>query len=285
MLLPGLALCAPYTYIQSQITNKVSAIDTANNAVVATIDLGTGPQLNSGVTVNLAGARIYVVTSRKVSVIDTTTNAAIATIPPSTDYGIAANPAGTRVYETTRLLNNVSVINAATNAIIADVVVADLSFIDGVTVNPVGTRIYVADALNNVVLVVDTASSAAAATVGVGGSPYTIAQFTSPPATSPAATPDLNQHGLTGSWYEPATSGQGFAVEVFPNQSPGNGQVFVSWFTFDTVSGGAGRQRWYTLQGDVGTGQPNAALTIYQNTGGNFNARRPPLPRRSGRRR
>jgi hypothetical protein len=84
--------------------------------------------------------------------------------------------------------------------------------------------------------------------------------------------PDLNQHGLTGSWYEPATGGQGLAIEVFPNQSPGNGQAFVSWFTFDTVSGGAERQRWYTLQGPVVTGQPSAALTIYQNIGGNFNA-------------
>jgi hypothetical protein len=49
----------------------------------------------------------------------------------------------------------------------------------------------------------------------------------------------------------------------------------VSWFTFDTVAGGANRQRWYTLSGPVVTGQPTASLTIYQNTGGNFNA--PPV--------
>jgi len=91
-------------------------------------------------------------------------------------------------------------------------------------------------------------------------------------AAAPATSPDLNQHGLTGSWYEPATSGQGFAVQIIPDQTPGNGVAFVSWFTFDTVVGGAERQRWYTLQGPVVTGQPNASLTIYQNTGGNFNA-------------
>jgi hypothetical protein len=89
------------------------------------------------------------------------------------------------------------------------------------------------------------------------------------------ATPNLNQHGLTGSWYEPATSGQGFEVEMFADPSSGAGGAFVSWFTYDTVAGGAERQRWYTAQGQVVTGQPNAALTIYQNTGGNFNA--PPL--------
>jgi hypothetical protein len=38
------------------------------------------------------------------------------------------------------------------------------------------------------------------------------------------------------------------------------------------VGGGAERQRWYTLQGPVATGQPNASLTIYQNASGNFNA-------------
>jgi hypothetical protein len=46
----------------------------------------------------------------------------------------------------------------------------------------------------------------------------------------------------------------------------------MSWFTFDTIAGGAERQRWYTLQGPVVTGQPTASLTIYQNSGGNFNA-------------
>jgi len=89
---------------------------------------------------------------------------------------------------------------------------------------------------------------------------------------SAARKPDLNQHGLTGSWYELATGGQGVEVEVFANPSAGTGSTFVSWFTYDTVSGGAERQRWYTAQGQVVSGQPNAALTIYRNTGGNFNA-------------
>jgi hypothetical protein len=88
----------------------------------------------------------------------------------------------------------------------------------------------------------------------------------------PPTTPDLNQHGLTGSWYEPATSGQGIEVEIFADPSSGSGSTFVSWFTFDTVAGGADHQRWYTAQGSVTTGQPTASLTIYQNTDGSFNA-------------
>ena len=73
---------------------------------------------------------------------------------------------------------------------------------------------------------------------------------------SPA--PDLNQQGLTGSWYERATSGQGLEVEVFPDPTPGTGSAQVSWFTYDTVAGGADHQRWYTLRAPVMTGQPNA---------------------------
>ena len=86
--------------------------------------------------------------------------------------------------------------------------------------------------------------------------------------SGPPAGIELNQHGLTGSWYEPATDGQGFQVEMFPSL----GATQVSWFTFDTVAGGADRQRWYTLSGSVVTGVPTASLKIYRNVGGNFNA-------------
>jgi len=94
------------------------------------------------------------------------------------------------------------------------------------------------------------------------------------PSVLPTA-PDLNQHGLTGTWYEAATGGQGIEVEVFANAQSGTGSVFVSWFTYDSTAGGADRQRWYTAFGQVVSGQPTAALTIYRNIGGNFDA--PPV--------
>jgi hypothetical protein len=92
-------------------------------------------------------------------------------------------------------------------------------------------------------------------------------------AGQPITPPDLDQHGFTGSWWEPATGGQGVEVEVFPNSSAGT--AFVSWFTYDTVIGGAERQRWYTAEGQVVPGQSGVALKIYQNVDGNFNA--PPI--------
>jgi len=86
---------------------------------------------------------------------------------------------------------------------------------------------------------------------------------------------NLNQHGFTGTWYEPATSGQGIVVEIFPDISAAGGLAVASWFTYDTTSGGADHQRWYTASAPVANGSASAALTIYQNTGGNFNA--PPV--------
>jgi hypothetical protein len=86
----------------------------------------------------------------------------------------------------------------------------------------------------------------------------------------PITPPDINQHGLTGSWYEPATGGQGVEVEVFPDAT--SSTAFVSWFTYDTVIGGAERQRWYTALGQMPPGASGVALNIYQNVGGNFNA-------------
>jgi hypothetical protein len=110
-------------------------------------------------------------------------------------------------------------------------------------------------------------------TTTIRSASVSIAEAEGTPPPAPSGAPDLNQHGLTGSWYEPITSGQGFEVEVYPDLlAPGTGLAQVSWFTFDAAVGGADHQRWYTLSGPVVTGRASASLTIYQNTGGNFNA-------------
>lgn len=97
------------------------------------------------------------------------------------------------------------------------------------------------------------------------------ATLTAPP---PAGGPDLNQHGLTGSWYEPATSGQGIELEIFPNLvAPGTALVQGAWFTFDVApAGGADHGRWYTFNGNGQSGAASVPITIYRNVGGNFDA-------------
>jgi hypothetical protein len=88
---------------------------------------------------------------------------------------------------------------------------------------------------------------------------------------------DLNHHGLTGSWFRPSNNGQGVELEVYQDLiGPGTGFLQGGWFTYDyKAPDGAAGQRWYTFSGNVPTGQATASLTLYQNTGGNFDA--PPI--------
>ena len=83
------------------------------------------------------------------------------------------------------------------------------------------------------------------------------------------ANPD--QHGITGSWFNPTTNGQGLEIELYPDlNGAGSGLLFGGWFTFDVAA--AGGQRWYVLSGAVSSASPTAQLGIYAGIGGNFAA-------------
>jgi len=90
-------------------SNTVSVIDTAANAVVATIPVGLLPR---GIAITPDGTRAYVMDlgDNTASVLDTATNAVVATIPVGkAPFGVAITPAshvvtfasgtGTRVYK------------------------------------------------------------------------------------------------------------------------------------------------------------------------------------------
>jgi hypothetical protein len=81
---------------------------------------------------------------------------------------------------------------------------------------------------------------------------------------------DANQFALTGTWYNPATSGQGLLLEVYVDKlGAGQGIVGGGWFTFDT----AGHQQWYTMQGNLTSAHGSLYnVNIYQTAGGVFNA-------------
>ena len=82
---------------------------------------------------------------------------------------------------------------------------------------------------------------------------------------------NLDQVGLTGSWYNPSTSGQGVVMQVAPDfYGPGRGLLFGGWFTFDTSASGG--QRWYSVQGEVDSSATSATMPIYRSVGGNFAA-------------
>jgi len=73
--------------------------------------------------------------------------------------------------------------------------------------------------------------------------------------------PMLINYGLSGSWYEPATSGQGFVIDILPL----NNLLAAYWFTYP-VEGGA--RDWYLATGDISG--DSVELTIYQTESGVF---------------
>jgi hypothetical protein len=75
----------------------------------------------------------------------------------------------------------------------------------------------------------------------------------------------------SGTWYAPATSGQGIEVTIRPDI--GDGIVFGGWFTYDPQgqSDDAGAQHWFTLQADLAAAADGSVtLPIYRTTGGGF---------------
>jgi hypothetical protein len=82
----------------------------------------------------------------------------------------------------------------------------------------------------------------------------------------------IDQEGLTGTWYNPNTSGQGLQVAVFPGDGMSDGSLFGAWYTYDVSAGGADAQRWYSFDAAIASDAGSADVTIYRNTGGNFDA-------------
>lgn len=79
--------------------------------------------------------------------------------------------------------------------------------------------------------------------------------------------------GLNGAWYNPATDGQGFMIEVYPDLS----LIHLAWYTFDTTFAdgnetavvGEPNHRWLTATGEFNGS--SAEMTVYLTQGGIFN--------------
>jgi YVTN family beta-propeller protein len=109
-----------------------------------------------------------------VSVIDTATNTTLGSpiAVGAQPWGVAVSPNGSRVYVSNAGSNTVSVINTATNAVIATIAVGGYPV--GVAVSPDSTRVYVASYGSNTVSVINASTNtvigspiAASAPVGV----------------------------------------------------------------------------------------------------------------------
>ncbi len=91
---------------------------------------------------------------------------------------------------------------------------------------------------------------------------------------------DANQFALTGSWFNPATSGQGLELAVYPDGiADGQSFLFGGWFTYDD----AGNAQWVTVQGSLADSHGSSYdLGIYLNRDGNFDAPPATMPEADG---
>ncbi len=251
-------------YVTQANLSRVAVINTASRTVTSSIVVGLNPL---GIVLSADGSKAYVANygSDTVSVIDTATGASIADVPVGiSPNGMAINPQGTFVYVTNTSSATVSVISTANNAVVAAMPVGFSP--TGISVDSNGAYAYVSSSLESQLYVLDLSVNVVNGVMQTGVTPQYSAI-----TSSAGLSVMLDQHGLTGTWYNPSTSGQGLFVEVYAdNVAPGQGTLSAGWFTFDTAA--TGGQRWYTLQGSVKSTDTAAALTIYATTGGNFNA-------------
>jgi plastocyanin len=89
------------------------------------------------------------------------------------------------------------------------------------------------------------------------------------------AVPVKLNRGMSGAWFEPATSGQGMLLDV----DPVTRFVFVAWFTYERPSTGAPGEaakvgvsdnRWLTAQGNYTDGSNAVTLSMFKTGGGRF---------------
>ena len=79
----------------------------------------------------------------------------------------------------------------------------------------------------------------------------------------------------SGSWYNPATSGQGVELTIIPAGNGFGGFLFAAWFTFDAPPpDDAAHQHWFTLQTGLSTASNGTVTTpILQATGGSLDGK------------
>ena len=166
----GTAHALSYAYVAAGGSNTVEKIFLANNTIVDTITVGSGP---TGVCQSANELFVYVpnFTSGTVSVISTVTDTVMATITVgSQPHSCAVSPDGSEVWVTNADANTVSVIATATNT------VSTTTTVGGgprrIVVLPTGTHVYVSNFSGNTISVLNATTAAVVATITVGGKPW-----------------------------------------------------------------------------------------------------------------
>jgi YVTN family beta-propeller protein len=187
-----------FAYVANRLGDSISVINTATNAVTATINLpsGAGPGF---LAITPDGTRAFVANqfNNTVSVVDLNTRTVVATITGlSSPQGVAITRDGTRAYVTNNGNGTVTVINVGNNTILGTVASAGTSPV-GIAIDPESQQAYVADA---------AAGSTGVKVVGVhnGGSLLTVDPGTdlvsngsNPVVTATGATIHLGRNAVS----------------------------------------------------------------------------------------
>jgi len=173
VVLAGLGLAAPASaatgggfnaFVTDSRQNQVYVIDTATNAITATVPVGVNPH---GLAVVPDGSRVYVADhgSAQVSVIDSATATMLTNIPVTgaPNY-VTSAPDGKHVYVSNDGTNSLNVIDTATNTVTATIQVGSVAA--GVAViTPDGKAVYVASTNAGTVYKIDTATNTVTSTI------------------------------------------------------------------------------------------------------------------------
>ncbi|MGE6552293.1 YncE family protein [Bacillus mycoides] len=156
----------PYIYVANQATSDVSVIDPANNMIITTIPVDSGP-FDVAITPN--GLQAYVTCSfgNSVAVINTASNTVSATIPVGNNpRGIAISPNGQRVLVVNTNSNSVSVINTSNNSLVTTITVGMSPRYIAITPN--SQSAYVSNFFSNSISVINISNNTLSATISPG---------------------------------------------------------------------------------------------------------------------
>jgi YVTN family beta-propeller protein len=197
--LPKVTPDGTHVYVANQ-NNTISVIDTATNTVSSTIQVD-GP---TGLAFTPNGAFAYVAEYTNpgtVAVLAIPSNTLVTTIPlgaGTTDpIKVAITPDGSLAYVANLGSNNVSVINTATNTVLATIPVGTSPY--GIAASADGTLVYVGNVGDSTLSIISTATNTVISTlpvsdgvsgIAVGGSPLSTQEITQ--TLSPTAPNTFN---------------------------------------------------------------------------------------------
>lgn len=162
-------------YVTNVVSNSVSVVNTATNAVDKTIPVGRAPR---GIAISPNGTTAYVANAAddSLSIIDLANNTVSATVPVGkSPQGVAVTPDSASVYVVNGLGNTVAVLDAATKQIRTNITVGKEPQLIALTPN--GQFAYVTNYGDDTVSVIDTRTNSVVTTIkdNIGRGPNGIA--------------------------------------------------------------------------------------------------------------